>query len=381
MTFVPFTMERWQSIYEHTVDLNLSESGVHPLTLAELVDLAGIDRAELDDCLLEYVQSNGGDLLRERIAAIYPGATAADVVVTNGTAEANFVATWDLAAEGGEFIFMEPNYFQIRGIAENLGVPVKSWWLEQPSWDANLAALEKLVTDRTRAIFVCNPNNPTGRCFGDDFIAGVTAAAERVGAWVLADEVYRGAEHQGGETPSFWGSYDRVIAVCGLSKAYGLPGLRIGWAVTGGGHADRLWARKDYTTICPSTLSEYLAGAALEPRVRLALLERTRSILNANWAVLEKWLQERSEIFRWRNPEAGAISLVEFRHEVDTDELAEALRRDESCLIQPGSQFGLPRHLRLGIGQPTAALEDGLGRLSRVLERTVLGTGRGTCRA
>lgn len=375
MAFVPFTMERWQSIHEHAVDLNLSESGVHPLTLAQLMDLAGIERTDLEARPLEYVQSNGGQLLRERIAAIYPGATAADVVVTNGSAEANFVATWDLAAEGGEFVFMEPNYFQIRGIAENLGVPVKTWWLDQPSWDANLAALDELVTERTRAIFVCNPNNPTGRCFGDDFIAGVTAAAERVGAWVLADEVYRGAEHHGGETPSFWGSYDRVIAVCGLSKAYGLPGLRIGWAVTGRGHADRLWARKDYTTISPSALSEYLAGAALESSTRQALLERTRGILNANWQVLEAWLEERTEIFRWRAPEAGAIGLVEFRHEVDTAELAEALRRDESCLIQPGSQFGLPRHLRLGIGPPTERLQEGLGRLARVIERTVLGTG------
>jgi len=377
MTFVPFAMERWQSVHEHAVGLNLSESGVHPLTLAELVELAGIERDELDARLLEYIQSNGGQLLRERIAAIYPGATATDVVVTNGSAEANFVSTWDLAAEGGEFVFMEPNYFQIRGIAENLGVEVKSWWLDQPHWEANLEALDELVTDSTRAIFVCNPNNPTGRCFGEDFIAGVTAAAERVGAWVLADEVYRGAEFEGAETPSFWGSYDRVIAVCGLSKAYGLPGLRIGWAVTGGGHAERLWARKDYTTISPSALSEYLAGAAMAPTARQALLERTRGILNTNWRVLESWLEDRTDVFRWPKPEAGAISLIEFRHDVDTAELAETLRRDESCLIVPGSQFGLPRHLRLGIGPPTNQLEEGLSRLSRVLERTVAGASQG----
>lgn len=377
MTFVPFEMERWQSIHEHAVDLNLSESGVHPLTLAELVEFADIERGALDGLLLEYVQSNGGQLLRERIAAIYPGAAAEDVVVTNGSAEANFVAAWDLAAQGGEFVFMEPNYFQIRGIAENLGVPVKSWWLDQPSWDADLAALEELVNEKTRAIFVCNPNNPTGRCFGDEFIAGVTAAAERVGAWVLADEVYRGAEHHGEETPSLWGSYDRVIAVSGLSKAYGLPGLRIGWAVAGDGHAERLWARKDYTTISPSALSEYLAGAALESRARIALLERTRGILNTNWQVLQAWLEERADLFSWRAPEAGAISLIEFRREVDTGALAEALRRDESCLIQPGCQFGLPRHLRLGIGPPKARLEDGLDRLARVIDSTVLADEQG----
>jgi len=290
-------------------------------------------------------------------------------VVTNGSAEANFVATWDLVAQGGEVVFMEPNYFQIRGIAENLGVPVKSWWLESPDWDANLGALEEMVTDNTRAIFVCNPNNPTGRCLGQEFIDGVTAIAARVGAWVLADEVYRGAEHAGEESPTFWGNYERVVAVCGLSKAYGLPGLRIGWAVAGDGHAERLWARKDYTSISPSTLSDFLAEAALEPAARQALLARTRGILNTNWPVLERWLEEHSELFRWRSPEAGAIALVEFRRAMDTGAVAEALRVHESCLIQPGDQFGLPRHLRLGIGPPKERLEDGLARLSRVLQR------------
>jgi len=371
MTFVPFAMERWQSIHEHAVDLNISESGVHPLRLRELTNLVGFEREALDDLLLEYVQSNGGPALRERIAAIYPGAAAENVVVTNGSAEANFVAAWDLASQGGEFVFMEPNYFQIRGVAENLGVPVKSWWLDQPDWQADLDALDELVTDDTRAIFVCNPNNPTGRCFGEEFIAGVTAIADRVGAWVLADEVYRGAEFNGPETPSFWGSSERAMVVSGLSKAYGLPGLRIGWVLSGSEQADRLWARKDYTTISPSAISEALATAALAPEPRAALLARTRGILRANWPVMEHWLEGRSDMFRWQSPQAGAIALIEFRHDVDTEALAEMLRVQESCLIQPGSQFGLPRHLRLGIGPPTACLQDGLARLGRVIERTV----------
>jgi hypothetical protein len=371
MTFVPFAMERWQSIHEHVVDLNLSESGVHPLTLGVLLKLAGVDRDALDGLLLEYIQSNGGQTLRERVAAIYPDAVADNVVITSGSAEANFVCAWDLAAPDGEFIFMEPNYYQIRGVAENLGVSVKSWWLDQPDWEANLEALKGLVTDRTRAIFVCNPNNPTGRSFGTDFIQAVTGAAARVGAWVLADEVYRGAEHSGPETPTFWGSYERVLAVSGLSKAYGLPGLRIGWVVGPTLAAERLWGRKDYTTISHTAISEYLATAALATGPRHALLSRTRDILNANWPVLEHWLGERADIFRWRAPEAGAIALVEFRHDVDTEKFAEELRVEESCLIQPGSQFGLPRHLRLGIGPPTVRLQDGLDRLDRVVQRTM----------
>ncbi len=373
MSFVPFVMERWQSRYEHEVDLNLSESGVHPLTLGELGELLGVRTDELDQVLLEYVQSNGTPELRERIAAMYPGAGAENVVVGNGSAEANFVAAWDLASSGGEFVFMEPNYFQIRGVAENLGVPVKSWWLDSADWEPDFDALDELVTDATTAIFVCHPNNPTGRVFGNEFVDRVVQAAERVGAWVLADEVYRGAEHDGVETPSFWGTYDKVVTTCGLSKAYGLPGLRIGWAVAPPEFTDRLWSRMDYTSISPSTLSEWLATRALEPGCRASLLERTRRILTSNWQVLEAWLAERSETFRWPQPQAGAISLVEFRNDVSTGALAERLRVEESCLIQPGDQFGLPRHLRLGIGPPAAQLQDGLERLGRVLDNP--GTG------
>lgn len=368
MAFVPFAMERWQSVYEHDVELNLSESGVHPLDLAELRELAGIDTAELDRVSLEYIRSNGTRPLRERIAAFHPGAEPSDIVVGNGSAEANFAATWALASAGGEFVFMEPNYFQIRGIAENLGVPVHRWWLREPDWEPDLDQLRELVTPAVRAIFITNPNNPTGRCFGADFIAGVVAIAESVGAWIVVDEVYRGAEFSGETTPTFWGAYDKVIVTGGLSKAYGLPGLRIGWAVVGSGRSADIWARKDYLTIAPSALNDYLATAALEPSVREALLARTRGMLRENWPVLREWLEARSDRFAWSEPEAGAIALPAFRHDVDTAEIAERLRSEESALIVPGAHFELPRHLRLGIGPPKEQLEEGLQRLGRVVD-------------
>jgi aspartate/methionine/tyrosine aminotransferase len=280
---------------------------------------------------------------------------------------------------GGEFVFMEPNYFQIRGIAENLGVPVKIWNLTYPEWEANLETLDELVTADTRAIFVCNPSNPTGRAFGTEFLQGVAAIARRADAWVLADEVYRGAEHRGDDlTPTIFGVYDKAIAVSGLSKAYGLPGTRVGWVVTEADTALRLWSRKDYTTIAPTAVSDMIATGVLAPENRGAFFARTRKILNTNFALLESWLRDRPEEFRWRAPDAGAIVLVEFPHEIDTVALAETLRVQESCLIQPGEQFGVPHHVRIGIGPRTEQLEDGLARLGRVLDRVAATAATGT---
>lgn len=368
MAFVPFEMERYQSTWEHEVDINLSESGVHPLTLGELTTLAGVGPEELGAIALEYIQSNGSALLRERVAAFHPGAGVDNVVITSGSCEANFVSTWELCGAGDEIVFMEPNYFQIHGLAENFGATVRDWWLETDSWQPLPERLDELCGPRTRMIVVTSPNNPTGVRFEADFIERVVAAAARVGAWVVADEVYRGAELDGREATSLWGSYDRLIVTGGLSKAYALPGLRIGWAVTTPEMATRLWSRKDYTTISAGAVNEYLAARVLTPEGRSALLERTRGILRNNWQILERWLQERSDVFRWRAPDAGAIAFVRYDLPIEAMELCERAREQEGCLLVPGSHFRVPDHLRIGFGPPEERLVEGLRRLARVID-------------
>jgi len=368
MGFVPFEMERYQSTFEHEVDINLSESGVHPLSLGELASLAEIDRDELDGLLIEYIQSNGGRTLRERVAAFHPGATSDHVVITNGSCEANFVSTWELCGDGGEIVFMEPNYFQIHGLADNFGATVKDWWLREDDWQLDPDRLDELVGPDTRMIVVTSPNNPTGRRFESGFMDRVVQAAERVGAWIVSDEVYRGAEIDGRQADSFWGRYDRLIVTGGLSKAYALPGLRIGWAVTTPEMASSLWARKDYTTISPGAISERLAERVLTERGRAALLERTRSILRTNWKTLESWLQERSDVFTWQAPDAGAIAFVRYELPMDSFELCERVREQADCLLVPGSHFRMPRYLRIGFGPPPERLAEGLRRLASVID-------------
>jgi aspartate/methionine/tyrosine aminotransferase len=163
--------------------------------------------------------------------------------VTNGGAEANYVATWHLVEAGDEVVMMAPNYMQTRGLARAFGATVKEWPLVQSSsWKVDVDTLERLVTPRTKLIVVCNPNNPTGARFDADDLDRIAGVADRHGTWILSDEIYRGAERDGRETPSMWGRSDRAIVTSGLSKAYGLPGLRIGWVVGPPALVATLWS-------------------------------------------------------------------------------------------------------------------------------------------
>ena len=191
--FQPFVMERMMSKWENVVDVNLSESGVHPMTLRELVELGDHDLGSVGDVLINYPQANGTVELRETIAALYPGATPENVLVTVGAAEANFLTMKTLLQPGDEAVIMLPNYMQVSGIARNHRIQVRECHLsEELGWAPDLAGLEAAATPKTRLIAVCNPNNPTGRIMTDPEMDAVVAVAERTGAWLLADEVYRG---------------------------------------------------------------------------------------------------------------------------------------------------------------------------------------------
>lgn len=368
--FVPFEMERYQSTWEHEVELNLSESGVHPLTLSEISEIAGLELAELGGVELEYIQSNGGAELRAAIAAFHPGSAPSGVVVTSGSAEANFLAAWELLGPGDDLVFMEPNYFQIHGLAANFGASVQEWWLERDddgAWQPDPDRLGDLITPRTRAVVVTSPNNPTGTRFSAEVVERIAEIAERHGIWVVADEVYRGAELDGNESLSFSGLCERLIVTGGLSKAYGAPGLRLGWAVTSAEMATRLWARKDYTTISVGAISEFIAARVLSAGTRPRLLERTRGILRQNWPVVEEWLSAR-DCFDWTAPDAGAIVFARYGLDIDSLELAERLRTSEAGLLVPGVHFRTPEYLRIGFGPPEPRLRDGLARLGRVVD-------------
>ena len=350
----PFEMERWQSHYENEVRYNLSESGVHPVTLGELLDLAG-PGASVEETLLGYGHTRGTEELRERIAALHPQASPDQVL-------------------GDAVAVLTPTYMQLPGLADGLGAEVRYVALrEEDGWQPDPREVGRAIGHDTRMVVVTNPQNPTGARLTDTSIAAVLGAAERVGAWVLADEVYAGAEREGSRTPSLFGRYERVISTGSLSKAYGLPGLRLGWVVTPSELTESVWARKDYTTIAPGPLTDSLATLALRPDVRDRLIERARGIVRDGLAVVEAWARE-SGVFRVRGHEAGAVCFPSYDLPIDSMALAERLRVEKDVLIVPGSQFEMGRYVRIGFGIPRRELEEALGRVTELT--TELRTGR-----
>jgi aspartate/methionine/tyrosine aminotransferase len=365
VAFTAFDLERWQSTWENRVRFNMSESGVHPLSVRELLELAGESVDPVLDVRLGYSQSNGTDELRERIAPLYPGAHPDQILVTTGSSEANFVLCWRLIEPGDKIAVMLPNYLQTWGLGKNFGAVVSGFALhEERGWEPLPSEVRAAIVPGTKLVVVTNPHNPTGHVLSGDARRAILERTMEVGAWLLADEVYQGAELDGHTTASFWGTYDRVIVVNGLSKAYGLPGLRIGWIVAPPALAAEAWARHDYTTIGPSGVSDRLAAIALEPAVRERLLARTRRILTTNYPILADWLSRfgKGGAFTWHPPQAGAICWARYRSPVGGIPLVETLRAQHGVLLVPGEHFGAQGYLRFGYGEETEQLRAALAQ-------------------
>lgn len=377
MEIPQFEMERWQSRYENSVRCNLSDSGVLPFSLDEFCDFAGIDPGDVE---FGYGSTEGSPELRERIAALYGDARPADVLVTTGSAEANFLAVWSLVEPGDRVVIVEPTYGQTPGLAAGLGADVVPLRLDPDhEWQPAPGAAAERITVGTRLVVVTNPNNPTGAVLSERARDEIVGAANEVGAWILADEVYAGAEVDGldGEvTRSFWGDTERVIVTASLSKAYGLQGLRLGWLVAPAQLREAAWSRKDYTTIAPAVLSDRLARAALEPSVRRRILQRGRALVRSNLAIVREWGESRADL-EFRPPDAGAICLFRYEQPIPSLELAERLRVEHDLLLVPGAHFGLERSFRIGFGEDATKLPDGLRAIGEVLDGAASRTAAG----
>jgi len=343
MSFMPFDLEYTQSLWEQKVDINLTESGVHPIRLDELLGDDEDMLAELLATEINYPHVNGNPELREHIARLYDGATVSNILVTVGAAEANNVTMQTLMRPGDELATQTPTYKQVWGLADNAGHSIKSFrMLPDHGWALDIDDLNEKVSSQTRIIAIVNPNNPTGYIMTEDEMDAIVAAADRVGAWILADEVYRGAERlQEEETRSFFGRYDRVLAVGSMSKAYGL--------------------------ITASMLSNILATYALDPAVRPRLLARTREYIRNGFPVLEDWMNRQGGMFSYTPPQASAVSFIRYNLDINSTELMEKLCREVGVFVGAGDSFGMDHHLRIAFGQDKAVLDDAFARIEKTL--------------
>lgn len=367
MKLEQFDMERMQSTWENLVDYDMSESGVRPLTLRELVEM-GFDLEGFMGEPLGYSQSNGTVPLRELIAAQYPGATVDHVEVTNGTSEANYLIALSQLQPGDVVAMQVPNYMQMPGVARSLGAEVKTFRLRTDAgWDPDWEEFERAVTPKTRLLYISNPNNPTGSVLSDTAMKRMAARCDHTGTWLLSDEVYLGAEIDAPRTTSFWGMSERVIVTSGLSKAYGIPGVRIGWLVGPPRLAAETWSQHDYVTIGPNKMSDRIARVAVLPANRERCYARTREILRHNLPIAREWIAGFGGRLKWTEPKAGAIALLQYESDTPSLAIAERVRVNQNTLIVPGSQVGLEGHLRVWLGGREEFLREGLRRIGTEL--------------
>lgn len=364
-----FELERRQSLWENVVKLNLTESGIHPYTLQELLQEDEV--SDLSNLRLGYGQTNGSIELREAISNLYPPSDLDNIMVTNGSAEANFISVWSTLERDDELILMLPNYMQIWGLARSFGIKVVPLYLkEELNWQPDISDLENLVTAKTKMIAVCNPNNPTGSVLTETAIAEIVRVAKNNDLWIHSDEVYRGAELDEVEGPSFWGRHEKVVIACGLSKAYALPGLRIGWLIGPKPFIEKAWAYSDYTSITTNVISNRVATLVLEPSLRVRILTRNRNYLKENVKIIEAWVKKHSNIFSFIPPKAGGVAFIKYDSSIltlNSKEFTSRLRDEKSVLIVGGDCFGMEHYIRIGIGSERDYLNEGLDLITEFL--------------
>jgi aspartate/methionine/tyrosine aminotransferase len=362
----PFKLERYFAQYEFTAEYMLSSSDAEPLTKAELLAHASdAHRALWNDLWLGYTESQGHPLLLEAVAALYGGIAPGDVIEVVPE-EGIFIAMHALLNAGDHVVVTYPAYQSLYQIAESLGCAVSHWLPDPDGWRFDVDDLAALIRPETRLIVINFPHNPTGALLSGDAFAAVIELARRHGCLLFSDEMYRWSEHDAADRlPAACEVYEDAVSLSGLSKSFGLPGLRTGWLVTRRPDLMSRFVRfKDYTTICGSAPGEILALIALSAKDRL--IARTRTVVRDNLSVLADFFSRHAEVFGWHPPRAGTVTLAEFRGSTPIDTFAEKLVTEKGVMLVPASQFDYEGpYFRLGFGR--RSLPDALARLEEFL--------------
>lgn len=297
--------------------------------------------------------------------------TRADVLITAGAAEANYLAIMQLVQPGDEIVLETPGWPQAEVLAKAIGATVvKVERREQEGWRLPLDRLAQTVTARTRMIFLTNPNNPTGDMLDADALAEVVRIADTAGAWLLVDEVYAGLEWDGPRAPSIAGMYARGITTGSVSKALGLQGLRTGWIICpdAGLIRDAVILRENSSEIM-NIMGEVIAEIALRPARYAAALTTARAEGQAHLVRINDWITQQKGL-SWVSPRAGLIGLARLPDGIDSETFTRFLLADPyRTFALPGSAYDQSRHIRLGVGGGASVnLEEGLIRLAQALQ-------------
>ncbi|MFS8049437.1 aminotransferase [Rhizobium sp. BR 314] len=366
-----FGVEIWMNKYETKCELNLAETCVESLTVAELLDMSGINDIgeQLKPLKLTYGEIEGSVRLRSLIAALYEKQKLDNVVITHGAIGANALVHQTLVERGDRVISVLPTYQQHYSIPESIGADTQILKLtEETGFLPDLEELKKLATPGTKLIAINNPNNPTGSLMDRDYLQKIVEIARACGAWILCDEVYRGTDQEGdlGMTASIADLYEKGISTGSMSKTYSLAGLRLGWIAAPSDLIHAVSIHRDYNTISVGMLDDHFAAIALENKDKI--LERSHRITRTNLAILSDWVDS-EPLISWIKPKSGTTALLKYDLPVSSEEFCLRLLEETGVMLTPGSAMDMEGYLRIGYTNGEDILREGLGRLSRFLKQ------------
>ncbi len=352
----PFAIERYYARWEFRAELMLSSSDCESQTVAELLALEPDAHERLLGLRLGYTEVPGSHELRAAAAARYELLAPEDILTLAAAEEGIFLAYHALLGADDHVIVESPCYGSAVALARSTGAQVSLWQRRyEDGWAYDVDELERLLRPDTRLVYINSPHNPTGTQMPRAVLERIVALLRERSIVLFSDEVYQGLEHDPAERlPAACDLYARAISLNTVSKAYGLPGLRIGWlGCRDGALVDRITQLKLYTTICSSAPSELLVALALRHGDRL--VASSRELVLANLALIDDLLERRGELFEWVRPSAGPIGFPRVAGEHDVQAWCEAIAERAGVLLLPGSVYGQPRHVRLGFGRANLA--------------------------
>ena len=366
----PFKVEIWMNEWENHCEYNLAETCVASITIDELLQISGRNSDDISELLplkMNYGAIEGSTRLREAISSLYENQDIDNITVTHGTIAANALVHKSLVSRGDRVVSIVPTYQQHYSISASIEADVQMLRLRaEDAFLPDLDALRRLATPETKLIALTNPNNPTGALIERPMLEEISQIARDVGAYVLCDEVYRGTGQTGdGMTPSIVDVYEKGIATAGMSKAYSLAGLRVGWIVAPSEVTEKVLIHRDYDTISVGKINDHFAAMALENKDRI--LARSHKITRDNLAILDTWVIDQPKV-SWVKPRAGTTAMLKVHVPMTSREFCVDLLEKTGVMLTPGDAFDMEGYVRIGYSNNTDILKAGLERLGGYLK-------------
>ena len=352
MNLPPFKLERYFAQYEFNTEFLLCSSDCEAMSIADLLALEPGAVEKFQHTWLGYTESLGHPALRKEIANIYESIQPEEILVHTGAEEAIFLFVLAVLKVGDHIIVHAPHYQSLSEVARGMGCDISLWQArEENGWILDPNELNDLIRPTTKAIVINTPHNPTGYLMPRSDFKEVNRVARENGLLMFSDEVYRESEYDPAlRLPAACDMGEHAVSLGVTSKTYGLAGLRIGWIATKNEKIYKKMASlKDYTTICNSAPSEFLAEVAL--RNRQKLIARNLGIIKNNLEIIDELFSRHRSTFSWVRPSAGSMGFPKLLSG-NIEEFCDDLVKQAGILLLPGSIYGDPgNHFRIGLGR------------------------------